>query len=67
VAAPAALDPSRPHFGIFHARGGATLLEPTPEALHDLLSRPLPIPDLLTVAPLYVVPSTAEQNLERRA
>ncbi|MFZ2959955.1 MAG: tRNA (adenosine(37)-N6)-threonylcarbamoyltransferase complex dimerization subunit type 1 TsaB [Candidatus Ozemobacteraceae bacterium] len=64
----------RPHFGIRHGDDASDIikLEPTPEALHRLMIRseaavsPNDFEGLLRITPLYVIPSLAEINLEKR-
>lgn len=57
--------PGFPHFGVWYQTPQITLLEPSPEALHGLLSRPVAasFEEMLQIAPHYVIPSIAELNL----
>jgi hypothetical protein len=57
-----------PVFSIRRPTGLGELLEPTPEALHSVLTTaaipPADFEHLLSVSPLYIVPSQAELNLK---
>ncbi len=58
----------RPTYGIRHENREVSHVEPSPAILHDLMQTAAPTgyDALLKALPLYVVPSQAEINLEKR-
>jgi len=57
-----------PTFGIRYESPGVKRVDPSPSILHDLMQTAMPtdFDALLKALPLYVVPSQAELNLEKR-